>query len=81
MSKFGRCQGYTGKPCSNCGRYRVEHFEEPYVAPNEPNFGNGYDICEKCSWCEQLGRYVTDDEFYDDIDYEKFWQYMRGEKE
>lgn len=72
MSKFGRCQGYTGKPCSNCGRYRVERYLKGGIS--------GFEICEKCHWCEQLNRYVSDDEFYDDADYEKFWQDMRGDE-
>ena len=27
MSKFGKCLGYTGTPCPNCGRYRIELYE------------------------------------------------------
>lgn len=54
MSKFGDYEGYTGKPCAECGRYRVEHFSK------------GFDICEKCRWCPQLDNYVLDDEFYED---------------
>ena len=70
MSKFGDCsEYYTGEDCVNCGRNRVL------------TYSNGYEICEKCSWCKQLGRYITDDEFYDDTDYEKFWADMRGSAE
>lgn len=54
MGKFGKNGDYIGKPCEKCGRYRVEHFSK------------GFDICEKCQWCVQLGRYVSDDEIYDD---------------
>lgn len=54
MSKFGEYLGYTGKPCINCGRYRVEHFS------------NGFEMCEKCRWCPQLDNYVSDDDFYED---------------
>lgn len=46
MSRFGKCEGYTDKPCPECGRYRLEHYS------------NGFDICEKCEWCVQLGEYV-----------------------
>lgn len=68
--RFGHCTGYTGQPCSNCGRYRVEHFEGPYLEPEVYHLDTGYDICEKCRWCSQLSRYILDDEFYidDDID-------------
>ena len=53
MSKLGRCEKYTGKPCVKCGRYRVEHYS------------NGFDVCEKCRWCEQLNNYVEDEDFLD----------------
>lgn len=46
MSGFGKCLGYRNTPCPNCGRYRLEHYSE------------GYDICEKCEWCVQLGKYI-----------------------
>ena len=58
MSKFGEYQGYTGKPCINCGRYRVEHFS------------NGFDVCEKCHWCPRLDNYVSDDDFYEEAENE-----------
>lgn len=54
MSRFGEWQGYIGEPCKNCGRYRVEHYS------------SGFEICEKCRWCEQFHKYIPDDEFYDD---------------
>jgi len=38
----------------NCGRYRVEHYS------------SGFEICEKCRWCEQFHKYIPDDEFYGD---------------
>ena len=50
MSAFGECKGYMNKPCPNCGRYRLEYYEK------------GYEICEKCRWCEQLNTYVDDEE-------------------
>lgn len=34
----GKLIGYTGEECKNCGRVRVELFE------------NGDKICEKCGW-------------------------------
>ena len=46
MSKFGKCEGYRNIPCPNCGRYRLEHYSK------------GFDICEKCDWCVQLGEYI-----------------------
>ena len=61
MSRFGEWQGYTGEPCKNCGRYRVEHYS------------SGFEICEKCRWCEQFHKYIPDDEFYED-------DFLGGEK-
>ena len=55
MSKAGTCEGYLNTPCPKCGRYRLEHWS------------GDYSICEKCSWCEELGRYVEyDDELFMD---------------
>ena len=55
MSKFGNCGEYIRKPCVKCGRHRVEHWSK------------GFDICEKCGWCEQLNQYINDgDERYFD---------------
>jgi len=54
MLKVGECQGYANEDCPNCGRHRVEHYSK------------GFDICEKCHWCVQLNRYISDDEFYDE---------------
>lgn len=54
MSRFGEYQGYTGEECAKCGRVRVERFS------------NGYEVCEKCRWCPQLGYCVPDYEYYDD---------------
>ena len=58
MSKFGECEGYTGDECENCGRVRVEHYSE------------GVDICEKCRWCKQLNKFVSDDEFYEEDEWD-----------
>ena len=49
---FGEDEGYTGESCSECSRYRVIHYSK------------GFDICEKCGWCKQLNRYVSDDEYF-----------------
>lgn len=39
MGNWGECFGYRNIPCTNCGRYRVELYE------------NGKSVCEKCGWC------------------------------
>lgn len=44
MGRFGENQGYTGKPCKTCKSYKV----------------SGFEICEKCHWCSQLSRYITE---------------------
>ena len=55
MSKYGNCGEYIRKPCEKCGRHRVEHWSK------------GFDICEKCGWCEQLNEYIdeTDEGYFD----------------
>ena len=45
---IGELVGYTGEPCPNCGRLRVERYE------------SGLEICEKCNWCEQTKSYWLD---------------------
>jgi ribosomal protein L37AE/L43A len=52
MNGFGKCLGYTGTPCPNCDRYRLERYE------------NGKEVCEKCNWCPQENRYVEQDEIF-----------------
>ena len=47
MSKFGKCLGYTSTPCPNCGRYRLELYE------------NNKRVCEKCEWCVEDEDYVN----------------------
>lgn len=42
---IGKFVVYTGEPCPNCGRLRVERYE------------SGLEICEKCNWCEQTKSY------------------------
>lgn len=51
-SKWGGILRYTGRPCPNCGRYRLELYE------------NGKEVCEKCAWCPQENRYVFEDEIF-----------------
>jgi len=48
MRPIGELVGYTGEPCPNCGRLRVERYE------------SGLEICEKCNWCEQTKSYWLD---------------------
>ena len=52
MNEWGECLGYTGTPCTNCGRYRLERYE------------GGKERCEKCEWCPQEQRYVDWKETY-----------------
>lgn len=42
---LGEDLGYTGEECPACGRVRVIRY------------ANGYEICEKCEWCEQIKGY------------------------
>ncbi len=44
-NRVGKCLGYIGKGCTQCGRARVEKYE------------NGELICEKCGWNETTGQY------------------------
>lgn len=46
MNEWSECLGYTGTPCPNCSRYRLERYS------------NGKERCEKCEWCPQENRYV-----------------------
>ena len=48
MRSIGELVGYTGEPCPNCGRLRVERYK------------SGLEICEKCNWCEQTKSYWPD---------------------
>ena len=41
--------GYTGKPCVNCGRMRVEEYK------------SGMLVCEKCNWDQIDNEHVQDD--------------------
>lgn len=53
---FGKYLGYSNKPCPNCGRLRLENFE------------NGLQVCEKCGWCPQEGSYVSPFDQYEESD-------------
>lgn len=48
MKDRGKCLGYINKECSNCGRLRVEKWE------------NGEEICEKCCVNQQTGDFEKD---------------------
>lgn len=51
-------------PCPNCGRYRLENYE------------NGKQVCEKCNWCPQENDYVDlyNLELEESLkEYEKYW--------
>lgn len=48
MKDRGKCIGYTGDECDECGRVRVEAWE------------NGDKICEKCGWNQDEKYYETD---------------------
>lgn len=51
MISWGKRLGfYSGRACPECGRVRLESYE------------NGKEICEKCGWCPQENRYVFEDE-------------------
>ena len=52
MSEYGKWLGYSSDPCPNCGRVRLERYE------------NGKEVCEKCGWCPQENRYVDIEEIY-----------------
>jgi hypothetical protein len=49
-------QEWNQKRCPNCGRMRL----------NLCN--NGYELCEKCDWCPQVMRAISDSELdYDEV--------------
>ena len=60
MSKLGELIGYTGEPCPNCGRYRVE------------SWGCGKRICEKCHWCIEDQDYYYEELEEDENPYNTF---------
>lgn len=49
MAKRGELIGYTGEPCPNCGRTRVE------------KWSCGKRICEKCHWCIEDENYYYEE--------------------
>lgn len=53
MDNWGKCLGYVNIPCPNCGRYRVELYE------------NNKRVCEKCEWCIEDESYVDVFEEYE----------------
>lgn len=50
---WGKELGYSNMPCPNCGRVRLIRHE------------NGKSYCEKCQWSPEEGRYVDDEEIYE----------------
>jgi uncharacterized OB-fold protein len=58
MSKNrGKYIGYSGEKCTNCGRVRVEAWED------------GSKICEKCNWNQDAKEYESNkDGEYDNTD-------------
>lgn len=49
---LGKNLGYIDKDCKNCGRQRVEKFE------------NGYEICEKCHYEQNKDVYILEDDLH-----------------
>ena len=49
MGKLGELIDYTGEPCPNCGRYRVQ------------SWSCGKHICEKCHWCKEDQNYYYEE--------------------
>ena len=56
MTLLGKYLGYGPEPCPECGRYRLERYE------------NGKEVCEKCGWCPQLREYVDRDSMYEVVE-------------
>lgn len=50
---FGKLLGYDNEPCPNCGRLRLENYE------------NSKQVCEKCLWCPQDDEYKLEIDDYD----------------
>ena len=64
---FGKWMGYADIPCPNCGRIRVELYE------------NGKRVCEKCMWCIEDGEYVNKETLYADMN-KPIYFYCLGEE-
>ena len=60
MSKLGELIDYTGDPCPNCGRYRME------------SWSCGKRICEKCHWCIEDQDYYYEELEEDENQYNTF---------
>lgn len=58
---------YTGEPCENCQRHRVELYD------------NGEMICEKCGWNKTTKEYENLDELADLAFEEKYPRMEDGE--
>lgn len=56
MNNWGECFGYRKTPCTNCGRHRVERYE------------NGKSVCEKCGWCDEDEMYIDRELMYEGKD-------------
>ena len=55
MNNLGELLEYTGEPCPNCGRVRVQ------------KWSCGKHICEKCNYCIEDDKYYYEE--WDDDDY------------
>ena len=53
MNAWNKYLGYSSKPCPNCGRYRLERYE------------NGKEVCEKCKWRPQNKAYIDLERIYE----------------
>lgn len=59
---WGKELGYSNMPCPNCGRVRLIRHE------------NGKSYCEKCLWSPEEGRYVEDEEIFEQEVYNVYGQ-------
>lgn len=57
MSNWGKWLGYSAQPCPNCGRVRLELYE------------NSKEVCEKCGWCPQDQTYVDRERMYEETEH------------
>ena len=70
MQDLGEYLGYTGEPCPNCGRVRVEEYS------------GGKHICEKCNWCVEDEEYFNWNEYrcVEDEASAELWKAMGGKE-
>ena len=54
MGEWGKCLGYLNTPCPNCGRYRLELYE------------NYKSVCEKCAWCPEEEEYIDRESMHEE---------------